>query len=85
MIRPAKHLDLNACVLRAAGRLLAFLQVQRVCRYDQLRSALSDWGDDAEPVFVPTVHLLFVLGRIGYHPQTDSFEYLGPASSGGGR
>lgn len=80
MIRAAKHLDLNACVLRAAGRLLAHLQVVRVCRYDDLRSSLNDWGDDAEPIFVPTLHLLFVLGRLGYHAQSDSFEYLEPVA-----
>ena len=34
MIRPAKHLNLNTCVLRAASRLLAKLQAERLCGFE---------------------------------------------------
>lgn len=78
MILPAKHLNLNTCVLRAAGRLLARLQEDRVCRFADLRSCLADLGQDADVVFLPTVHFLYLVGRVDYHPQTDSFEYLKP-------
>lgn len=78
MIRPAKHLNLNTCVLRAASRILARLQQDRACRFDDLRASLTDLGDDAEVVFLPTINFLFLLGRVHYHPQTDSFEYLHP-------
>jgi len=33
MIRAAKHLNLNTCVLRASSRLLATLQAERLCGY----------------------------------------------------
>lgn len=33
-------------------------------------------GEDADVTFVPAVHLLFLLGRVDYHPQTDSLEYM---------
>lgn len=78
MIRPAKHLNLNTCVLRAASRLLARLQQERICRFADLRACLADLGDDAEVVFLPTIHFLYLVGRVDYHPQTDSFEYLQP-------
>jgi len=78
MIRPAKHLNLNTCVLRAASRVLARLQGERICRFADLRASLSDLGDDAEVVFLPTIHFLFLLGQLDYHPQTDCFEYLQP-------
>jgi hypothetical protein len=78
MIRPAKHLNLNTCVLRAASRLLARLQQDRVCRFTDLQASLVDLGDDAEIVFLPTLHFLYLMGRVNYHPQTDSFEYLQP-------
>lgn len=78
MIRPAKHLNLNTCVLRAASRLLVRLQQDRVCRFADLRASLADLGDDAEVVFLPTVNFLYLVGRVDYHPQTDSFEYLQP-------
>lgn len=78
MIRAAKHLDLNTCVLRAASILLPKLQTARVCTYADLRASLSMLGEDADVSFLHAVHLLFVLGRVDYHPQTDSLEYIQP-------
>lgn len=78
MIRPAKHLNLNTCVLRAASRLLTRLQRDRICHFADVRASLADLGDDAEVVFLPTIHFLYLVGRVDYHPQTDSFEYLEP-------
>lgn len=78
MIRPAKHINLNTCVLRSASRILAMLQTQRLCSYEDLRQALTDLGPDGDVMFLPTVHFLFLLGRINYHTQTDSFEYIKP-------
>lgn len=78
MIRPAKHLNLNTCVLRVASRLLARLQRDRICRFNELRDSLSDLGEDADVVFLPTIHFLYLFGRVDYHPQTDSFEYIQP-------
>ena len=76
MIFPAKHLDLNTCVLRAASILLSKLQSMRVCTYADLRASLSVIGDDADVTFVHAINLLFLLGRVDYHPQTDSLEYM---------
>lgn len=81
MIRPAKHLNLNTCVLRAASVLLAKLQNDRVCSYEDLRRRLCDLGEDADVVFLPTVHFLYLLGRVEYHTQTDSFEYIQPGGT----
>jgi hypothetical protein len=75
MIRPAKHLNLNICVLRAASILLQRLQVQRLCRFEELRRSLAPLGPDADVLFLPTIHFLYLLGRVDYHAQTDSFEY----------
>ena len=78
MIRPAKHLDLNTCALRTASILLSKLQSTRVCTYTNLRASLNALGEDADIAFVQAVHLLFLLGRIDYHSQTDSLEYMHP-------
>ena len=83
MIRPAKHLNLNTCVLRAASLLLVRLQADRLCRFADLRASLASLGPDADAVFLPTVHFLYLLGRAEYHPQTDSFEYLQSVTQGG--
>jgi hypothetical protein len=76
MIRPEKHLDLNSCVIRAASIILAKLQSARVCRYSDLKAALSVMGEDADSALIHAVHLLFLLGRLDYFPQTDSLEYI---------
>lgn len=76
MIRPEKHLDLNSCVLRATSILLSKLKNVRVCTCSDLRASLTVIGDDMDLTFVHAVNLLFLLGRIEYHPQTDSLEYI---------
>ena len=81
MIRPAKHLNLNTCVLRAASRLLKRLKEERLCRFEELRHSLDDLGPDSDVLFLPTVHFLFLVGRVEYHSQTDSFEYLQPGGA----
>lgn len=80
MIRASKHLNLNTCVLRASSRLLAKLQAERLCGYEALRNSLSSLDHDADILFLPTIHFLFLLGRVNYHAQTDSFEYIQPGS-----
>lgn len=81
MIRPSKHIDLNLCVLRAASIALAKLHEERICTYTALRESLAELGDEAELSFYYAVHLLFLLGRVEYHAQTDSLEYIQPASA----
>ena len=78
MIRPAKHLNLNTCILRAASVLLSRLQSERVCTYGDLCASLSMLEEDADITFIHAVQLLFLLGRVDYHPQTDSLEYIHP-------
>ena len=78
MIRPAKHLDLDSCVLRAASIVLAHLKEVRVCTYTNLNATVAQIGEDADVTFVHAVHLLFLLGRVDYHTQTDSLEYIQP-------
>lgn len=78
MIRPVKHLNLNSCVIRAASIILAKLQSTRVCDYSDLRATLAVMDEDADATFIHAVHLLFLLGRVEYYSQTDSFEFLEP-------
>jgi hypothetical protein len=81
MIRPEKHLDLNSCVLRAASILLSKLINTRICTYTDLRASLAVIGEDMDITFVHAVNLLYLLGRVDYHPQTDSLEYIKPGNA----
>lgn len=81
MIRPEKHLDLNSCVLRAASILLSKLKSTRICTYTDLRGSLAVIGEDMDITFVHAVNLLYLLGRVEYHSQTDSLEYIKPGNA----
>ena len=76
MIRAAKNLDLDICVLRAASVILNRLRKDRVCGYTELQKCLRVLGKDSDVVFLPSIHFLYLLGKVQYHPQTDSFEYI---------
>jgi hypothetical protein len=79
MIKPGKHLNLNVCVVRIATIVLAHLQRYRVEGCTTLLKKVKDAaGDDAEIWFLPALDFLFLLGRVDYHPKTDTFEYLAP-------
>lgn len=82
MIRPQKHLNLNICVVRISALVLAHLRRQRVENFTTLLEATkAAMGADAEILFLPAVNLLFLLGRLSYHPHTDMFEYVEPSDA----
>ena len=59
--------------------MLTALRKARIMPLFEFRSKLvSVLGGDGELMFVPTVNLLYLLGRLEYHARTDSFEYVEP-------
>jgi ABC-three component (ABC-3C) system Middle Component 8 len=78
MIRPGKHLNLNVCVLRIAAIVLRHLQRLRVESFDGLLAHVRDHvGNDAEIWFVASLDFVYLMGRVEYRPQTDTFEFVG--------
>lgn len=76
MLKPSKHLDLDRSALRVAAEVLKELRRLRVMEYDSVvRLVKRRTGDDGDVVVAPALSLLFLLGRIEYHPKIDSFEY----------
>lgn len=80
MLKPHKHLKLNTSLLHLGAVALAHLQRYRSVSYQQLYSHLERRaGQDSEDIrvmFGPTVSFLYLLGKVQYHPKSDSFEYL---------
>ncbi len=77
MITPSKHLNLDLCVLKAGAVVLSALKRFRVLQLDELRQkVVSKLGPDGELLFTPTIHFLFLVGRLDYHPESDTFEYI---------
>lgn len=77
MLRPTKHSDPHATILPVASMLLAHLRRYRTESFVTLRQLVRDNRDDLDPLFVPALNLLFLLGLIEYRAKTDSFEYVG--------
>jgi hypothetical protein len=78
MLRPTKHSDPNETVLPVAALLLARLRRLRIESFTTLRDLVRKKKEGLEPLFVPALNLLFLLGLIEYRVKTDSFEYIGP-------
>lgn len=76
MLTPSKHLDLDRSALRVASELLTELRRRRMMDYDAVvRHIKKRIGDDGDSVVAPALCLLFLLGRLDYHPKNDTFEY----------
>jgi hypothetical protein len=83
MIKPGKHLNLDVCVLRIAAVVLTHLRRLRVEKFNTLLSLVrNEVGDDGEVWFVAALDFLYLVGRIEYQSQTDTFEFIGSERSG---
>ncbi len=77
MLTPRKHLDLDVSVLRISALLLRELQKRGVVEFEKLRAyIIRRAGSDAEVTFLPALSFLFLLGKVRYHGQNDTVEYL---------
>lgn len=80
MITPHKYLDLDLSVINLGAIILQILKQHDVIKYDDLLSeVVSRRGQNAKEVFIPTLSLLYVLGKVEYHKDIDSIEYLNEA------
>ena len=76
MITPQKHMNLDGSVLRVAALMVREIARRRSLEVEVLRKRIAKkTGSDTELVFLPALSFLFLLGKIEYHPKTDSLEY----------
>lgn len=78
MLRPSKHSHPDRTVVHVGSLLLARLKTKRFEEYASLRAFVKKNVSGGDPLYIPALNLLFVLGLIEYRPKTDSIEYLGP-------
>lgn len=78
MLRPNKHSDPELTVLPVAGKLLAFLRMKRTASVASIREHVCGDRAEVEPLLVPAIDVLYLLGLLAYRRKADSFEYLGP-------
>lgn len=77
MITPTKYMDLDLSVVRVSSLIIKQFEKNQILGYSELFEYLvGKVGEDIKHVFVPALDFLYLLGRIEYHLQTDSIEFL---------
>ena len=78
MLRPSKHSHPDQTILRVAVLLLLRLKIRRLEDFDGLRKYVNKAVRGGDPLYVPALSLLYLLGLVAYRAKTDSVEYVGP-------
>ena len=80
MLAPDKHLKLHTSLLHLAALALDYLHRYRSVTYAHLYAHLERkvgrHSDDLRVMFGPTLSFLYLMEKLRYHPQNDTFEYL---------
>lgn len=75
MLKPGKHLNPQLSVIHIGGLIIKELKPRGMLKFDELLTNLSHTlGPKVKEVFLPSLSFLFLLGKIQYHQQIDSFE-----------
>jgi hypothetical protein len=75
MLKPNKHLDPRFSVLHVGGLIIKALKDRGMLTFDELLAIMMDkTGEKVKEVFLPSLSFLFLMGKIQYHQQIDSFE-----------
>ncbi len=77
MLRPSKHSHPDRTVVAVSLHLLAQLRSRRLVDYEDLRAFSRRKVSGSDPLFLPALNFLYLLGLIEYHPKTDAVEYVG--------
>ncbi|MES1241917.1 MAG: ABC-three component system middle component 8 [Acidobacteriota bacterium] len=78
MLRPTKHSHPDRTVISVALLLLTRLKARRFDDYGSLRKYIKKAVAGGDPLFLPALNFLYIMGLIEYRPKTDGFEYVGP-------
>lgn len=77
MIKPTKHMSLKYSVVKTTAEIIKLLKKQNVMEYTEIINKLeTTYGEDIKYNIVPSLNLLYLLGKIRYHPQDDVFEMI---------
>ena len=76
MIRPDRHTNLDYSVINIGSFILKQLNAYYDITYDALlEKVTATLGNDAKENYPYALNFLFVLGKITYRQDTDSFIY----------
>lgn len=73
-----KHHNPNKTTITISAIILVRLKKLRIDNYTNLKKFVLKKQNGSEPLLLPSLSLLFLLGLVEYKPKTDSVEYIGP-------
>ncbi|RBP33487.1 hypothetical protein DET50_102302 [Marinobacter pelagius] len=76
MLRPTKYSHPDSTVVSASLLLLESLKDGRIIEYSDLLKLTKSRISGGENLFIPALSFLFLMGKVRYHQNTDSFEYI---------
>lgn len=77
MITPTKHMNLDLSVLRVASILLTHLARYNIMQMDEVQKCVErHLGADGTLILGDALNFLYILGKVDYHTQTDTLEFL---------
>ncbi len=75
MITPHKYLNLDYSVIHISALIIDKLKKNSLLSYDELLGlVMSVLGEDAKEMFPYSLNFLFLLNKISYTPEFDTFE-----------
>lgn len=76
MIKPDRHTNLDSSVINISSFILQELNAYYDVRYDELLVKVVDkLGDEARENYPYALNFLYLLDKVSYDQQTDSFKY----------
>lgn len=77
MIKPSKYTDLNCTSLEIISLILLSVKANGRMKFDELYDlVISHKGSRAKELFVGSLSVLFLLGKLEYAEQFDTIGYL---------
>ncbi|PPK53552.1 ABC-three component system middle component 8 [Marinobacter persicus] len=76
MLRPTKYSHPDSTVISVSLLLLRALKDSRIIEYPELLKLTKSRISGGENLYIPALSFLFIMGKVRYHKNTDSFEYI---------
>lgn len=77
MLKPNKYTNLNLSMLSIASDLLLIFKKNNLLTYSSLlKSVTNKKGIQSKQMILPSLNLLFLLGKIQYHKEGDLIEFI---------
>lgn len=77
MIMPDKYTNLDLSLVNIGGIILKSLCACTVQKYEDLENHVSAiLGDNSKLLFVQALSFLYAIGKINYHPTSDTINLV---------